>query len=88
MIVAFKKSFEKSKKKLSLSVRKKLRARLFLFEEDPFHALLNNHALHGKYLGYRSINITGDLRAIFEELSDGTYEFVEFVEIGSHSQLY
>ena len=88
MKILFKKSFDKSKQKLPLSVRKKLTERLFLFEENPFSDLLHNHALKGEYLGYRSINITGDFRAIFRELSDGKYEFVEFVDIGTHSQLY
>lgn len=50
MKIIFKKSFDKSKKKLSLSVRKQLTKRLLLFEEE--------------------------------------YEFVEFVNIGTYSQLH
>ncbi len=88
MKIVFKKSFDKSKSKLDLFVRRKLTERLLIFESNPFHELLLNHALRGEYEGYRSINITGDYRAIFAELSLWHYEFVEFVEIGTHSQLY
>jgi mRNA-degrading endonuclease YafQ of YafQ-DinJ toxin-antitoxin module len=37
---------------------------------------------------FRSINITWDYRAIFKEYPDGTYEFVDFIDIWTHSQLY
>jgi len=58
--------------------------RVNLLFETPLNPLLNNHPLHGEWLNYRSINITGDIRAIF---------FVEnataiFITIGSHSELY
>lgn len=69
MKIVFKKSFDKSKSKLDLFVRRKLTERLLMFENNPFHELLLNHALTGEYAGYRSINITGDYRAIFAELS-------------------
>lgn len=89
MIITYKKSYKKAFKKLSQKQQRNTYAVITtIFEEDPFHPLLNNHALKGEYLGYRSINITGDLRAIFQEISEGTYEFVEFAEIGTHSQLY
>ena len=50
-----------------------------------FNPLLNNHYLGGEYEGCRSINITGDIRAIFyiKQNSD-----VVFINIGSHSELY
>ncbi len=57
--------------------------RHFLFNKsDP---ILNNHKLKGKYQGYRSINITGDWRAIFEECPNGDVLFLLF---GTHNQLY
>ncbi len=58
--------------------------RLEIFIEDPFDPRLRNHPLKGKLKGYRSINITGDWRALFKEVEDGVY----FVIIGTHSQLY
>jgi addiction module RelE/StbE family toxin len=53
--------------------------------KDPFAKSLNNHALVGKYKGYRSINVTGDFRSIYWlQKSDVGI----FVAIGMHSQLY
>lgn len=88
MKIDYKKSFSKSYNKLDKSIQFAFDTKLLLFEKDPIHPMLRNHALSGEYLGFRSINITGDVRAIFQELSDNTYEFVEFVDIGTHSQLY
>ena len=51
---------------------------------NEFHPILNNHALSGEYEGYRSINITGDLRVLYRR--EG--EVVIFVTIDSHSNLY
>ena len=53
--------------------------------ENPFHSLLNNHALSGKYSGYRSINIGGDLRAIYEPIS---LDIAFFIIMGTHPELY
>jgi len=55
-----------------------------LFEKDQMNPVLNNHSLKGKYLGRRSINITGDLRVIYQKNDDN----VIFVTIDSHSNLY
>ncbi len=84
MQVFFKKYFEKRLKKLPIPVREQFEERLALFLIDPFHPQLRNHSLQGEYGGYRSINITGDIRAI---LYLGN-ERIEFVDIGSHSELY
>jgi len=48
------------------------------------HPLLNNHDVSKVYTGCRSINITGDYRAIFQD--EG--EIVIFITIGTHSELY
>lgn len=88
MKISYKKSYEKMYRKLPLAIKEKTDERIMLFSNDPSHEILNNHALTWEYEGYRSINITGDYRALFRELSGGYYEFVEFVEVGTHSQLY
>jgi len=77
--------FQKQLHKLPIERQLAVKERLILFEQKPFIAILNNHALKGRYEGYRSINITGDMRAIFIVLDKNR---VEFVYIGSHSQLY
>ncbi len=85
MRIKFHRNFEKQYQKLPKRFQEKTKQRLCLFMENPFHPLLDNHPLSGKYLDYRSINITGNLRAIFKSLSEN--ECV-FVELGTHSELY
>lgn len=58
---------------------------MLFFLKDSHHPLLDNHSLNGEWLGHKSINVTGDIRAVFEEISEGC---IEFVAIGSHSELY
>ena len=79
--IHFKKAYLKLPKKLKDTVDKKL----FLFAKNPYDSILNNHLLIGKYKNYRSINITGDYRAIYKEISK---DKVIFVKLGSHSKLY
>ncbi len=85
MKIRFHKNFEKQYKKLTKKEKNKLRKRLEVFLKDQFHLLLNNHPLKGKYLSYRTINITGDLRAVYKLLNENEYIFVA---IDSHSNLY
>ena len=84
MNIDFHKDFTKDFKKLSPKIKKKFQERLLLFEKGEFDPILNNHALKGKYRSYRSINVTGDLRAIFKREGDN----VIFVAIDTHSNLY
>lgn len=84
MIVHLHKNFKKHYKKLTESQKRKFKERRTLFLQDEFDPILNNHALRGKYQGYRSINITGDLRVIFKREGDN----VIFVAIDTHSNLY
>ena len=79
------KSFIKAYRKLPMKLKKTVEEKLTLFCDDPFVQELNNHALSGKYQGHRSINITGDYRAIYKVISE---EEVIFVVLGTHSQLY
>ncbi len=84
MIIVYHKNFTKNFKKLSSTHKNKFYKRQTLFEIDEFSPILNNHALTGKYKGYRSINVSGDLRAVFKRTNND----VMFVKIGSHSKLY
>jgi addiction module RelE/StbE family toxin len=79
------KDFLKSYSKLTDKFKNAVKERLRIFADDPFSIILNNHPLKGKYDGYRSINISGDLRAIYKELNE---KEVIFVLIGTHSKLY
>ena len=84
MKIDFHDEFRKQYKKLSPKFQEKFNERLAIFISDPVSSELNNHALHGKYAGLRSINVTGDLRALYEVREKG----VRFVNIDTHSNLY
>lgn len=84
MVINFHKDFIKDSGRLTVSQKDKLVQRLKLFGQDEFDPILNNHSLKGKYSGCRSINVTGDLRAIFKIAG----EDVIFTALDSHSNLY
>lgn len=77
--------FEKSFKKLPSEIKMKFQEQLEIFSVCSTDKRLDNHALHGKYLGYRSIKLTGDWRIIFKEIDK---DIILLVNIGTHSQLY
>lgn len=79
------KSFIKSFDKLPAKIQQRVIQKLETFKKDSFSIELNNHALTGKCQGYRSINIIGNYRAIYLDISE---EAVLFVQIGTHAQLY
>jgi len=84
MKILFHKNFNKKYANLLPSIKQKFKERNILFLEDPFNSLLNNHSVEKVYPNCRSINITGDYRAIFRHQG----EDIEFITIGTHSQLY
>ncbi|MDP2629960.1 MAG: type II toxin-antitoxin system mRNA interferase toxin, RelE/StbE family [Candidatus Uhrbacteria bacterium] len=84
MRIAYKKSFDKKFKKLSEKIKQKFYERLAVFIANPFESQLNNHLVDPAYPCCRSINITGDYRALYHEVDDT----VTFVIIGTHSELY
>ena len=86
MRVVYSKKFLKQIEKSPNNIIDAFQKRLELFANNKFHPLLKNHALVGKYSNYRSINITGDWRAVFKEEDSG--KVICFVILGTHSQLY
>ncbi|KKP87470.1 MAG: hypothetical protein UR90_C0004G0017 [Parcubacteria group bacterium GW2011_GWC1_35_8] len=84
MRIDYHKRFLKQYEKLSSKIKLKFGERLKIFITDPLSQELYNHPLHGEYLGYRSINITGDLRAVYE-VQEGV---IKFLFIDTHSNLY
>ena len=85
MTIIFHRNFEKQILKLKIGERRRLQKRLKIFLRNPFDATLNNHPLKGKYADYRSINIGGDLRAVYKRIDD---DRCIFTEIGTHGELY
>jgi addiction module RelE/StbE family toxin len=85
MQVKFSRQFTKQYAKAGVRMQKQFNHRLAVFQKDPFAKLLNNHALTGKYRCFRSINVTGDWRAIYSITKEGV---CIFEVLGTHSQLY
>jgi len=85
MILIFARKFRKQLLKHSAAVQERCKDRLALFAREPFHPTLRNHALEGKLAHYRSINITGNLRAVYDPIDETTARFFAF---GTHSELY
>ena len=84
MTISYSKNFIKQSKKLDKLIRQQLLERIELFSNNPLDSRLNNHPLKGKYKKYRSINVTGDFRALYLTQDD----LVIFDIVGTHSQLY
>src|SRR3954452_4810041 len=59
-----------------------------LFLEDPHHPQLRNHELRENFAGLRSIDVTGDWRAVFKETQSGRRKVIKFYVIGTHKELY
>ncbi len=77
--------FKKQFQKLPLKIQNQFRDRLKLLLVDPTDARLRVHPLKGNYKGYWSMNINGDIRALY--ILQGE-TLIIFALIGSHSQLY
>ena len=84
MTISYSKNFLKQAKRLSPELRKKLLERIEIFSENPLRPVLRNHQLKGKYKEYRSIDVTGDVRALYLQKE---HEAI-FDAVGTHSQLY
>ena len=83
--IQYHKKFKKQYYLLPQPVQAKFDKRLRLFIKDPYAPQLRIHPLKGRFVGYWSINITGDVRAIYRQHGD---TIIIFVLIGTHSQLY
>jgi addiction module RelE/StbE family toxin len=84
MEISYKKSFLKLYEKLPTKVQGKVKEALLTFATSPDHIALHSHSLAGKWFGFRSINITGDYRAVYKE----TGSLAVFYAVGTHAQLY
>ena len=84
MKTRFHRSFVKDYHRADGKIKTAFEWRLAFFAADPHHISLKNHPLSGAYKGYRSINITGDFRAVYKAEGDTA----TFVALGTHSKLY
>lgn len=87
MKVFFHKYFQKRYNKSSRKIQNKFDSQLGIFYKNIHDDRLNNHELHGKYANHRSINVTGDIRAVYRKVNTATDDVI-FVDIGTHGELY
>ncbi len=85
MVIEISRKFTKQYNKAPLAIRLSFQNRLLVFKQEPFTPILQNHRLKGKWQDHRSINVTGDWRAIFYHIDE---QHIVFRAIGTHSQLY
>lgn len=83
--IIYTRTFKKQYKKLPVKFRLQFKERVSLFRADPTNPRLRVHPLKGSYVGYWSMDVNGDIRAIYRY--EG-YQIVLFAFIGTHSQLY
>jgi addiction module RelE/StbE family toxin len=75
-------------KKLDVRIHNSFFEKIKIFEKNHLDPILNNHTLRGEYEGYRSIDITNDYRAIYEEIPSGNETIAYFSLLGTHQELY
>jgi mRNA-degrading endonuclease YafQ of YafQ-DinJ toxin-antitoxin module len=75
-------------KAVDVRIRTSFHEKMDLFRRDPYNSYLNNHELRDEYAGCRSINITNDYQAIYEEVSAGDEPIAYFFLLGTHKELY
>ncbi len=85
MQVGFRKHFKKQFEKLPKKIQGHFYRKLNIFITNPFHPILNNHKLSGSMKNMWSINVTGDIRAIYEQINKTS---VLFLTIANHNNLY
>ncbi|OHA03753.1 MAG: hypothetical protein A3J10_04250 [Candidatus Sungbacteria bacterium RIFCSPLOWO2_02_FULL_54_10] len=85
MKIIFHRDFHKRYEKMRPSEQKRTDERIRIFQQNRSHPILNNHTLSYPYEGCRSINITGDLRAVFREIAP---DVIRFIIAGTHAELY
>jgi len=67
MEIKFHTTFKKKLKKIPSKIQERSYERLELFVQNKFARVLNNHSVDRAYQNCRSINLSGDYRAIFED---------------------
>lgn len=88
MRVKYSPLFLRISKRVDVRIHKSLKQKIAIFIKNPNNAQLNNHALKDEHLGSRSIDITADWRAIYEEIQEGKDSVAYFIGLGTHDELY
>lgn len=88
MKIVYDHGFLQKFKKANIRIRKSIKERILLFSKDSSNPRLNNHPLKKEFLGYRSIDITGDFRVVYKETEIEKETAVYFITFGTHKELY
>lgn len=80
----FKKAY-KNRIKPNKKLITQMEERINRFKNNPRDPILKNHPLKGQKEALRAFSITGDIRVIYQPISEGE---VIFIDIGSHNQVY
>ncbi len=88
MEIEFDPEFRTKYDKVNVRIKNQTKDKLRIFKKNPEDPQLNNHPLKREWYGYRSIDITNDYRAIYEEKIVGSQTIAYFVVIGTHEKLY
>ena len=80
--------FHKKLKKEDIRIQKSFKEALRIFILNPLDPQLDNHRLKDPWKGCRSIDITADYRAIYEEINEDNDVIAHFITIGTHQELY
>lgn len=88
MKVRFSPDFYRQYKKVDVRIRKSVDEKVEIFLKDPYNLELDNHPLKREWEGYRSIDITGDYRAIYKKIDKGVDIVAYFVALETHRKLY
>lgn len=85
MTIRYSKKFKKQYSTLSPKLQQKTKGSINLWSKDPHNEKLRLHQLSGKMKRFYSIDITGDVRALYEIVDKEVYIYQM---VGTHSQLY
>ncbi len=88
MKVRYSPYFYKQYKRVDVRIRNSFDQKVALFIQNPNDLELNNHLLREPYTGLKSIDITADWWAFYQELVISGDVVAYFVELGTHDQLY
>ena len=84
MTIQYTPAFKKQYTKLQKKIQERFDKCLTLFLINPSHPLLRIHPLQGSFAGYWSMNVSGDMRALYR--TNGEHIII-FTLIGTHNQL-
>ena len=86
MEIYFHKNFKKALAKQPIKIQEKFFKAIEIFQDNPYHPKLNNHSLQGELKNFRSLDVTGDVRAHYR-IGEKDNQII-LVNIGTHPKLY